>query len=196
MGYLFNNIFKFTLVIFLKIILFLFDISPDFTNTCLELLLEFLHLFLIKKVCWCFWLNVKINRAVIFVVERVVGLEDNSLGSIFPSHQVIFPILWLIIVMLQVLDLLIDLGRTAAFSAILIVGIWIIAFSEPKINVRLRVNGAIIWMGVSIYIRLVHDFIGSTGYSSSESWHELVINKWFALSLIIIWQIRSKLLRH
>jgi len=196
MGYLFNNIFKFTLVIFLKIILFLFDISPDFTNTCLELLLEFLHLFLIKKVCWCFWLNVKINRAVIFVVERVVGLEDNSLGSIFPSHQVIFPILWLIIVMLQVLDLLIDLGRTAAFSAILIVGIWIIAFSEPKINVRLRVNGTIIWMGVSIYIRLVHDFIGSTGYSCSESWHELVINKWFALSLIIIWQIRSKLLRH
>jgi len=196
MGYLFNNIFKFTLVIFLKIILFLFDISPDFTNTCLELLLKFLHLFLIKKVCWSFWLNVKINRAVIFVVERVVGLEDNSLGSIFPSHQVIFPILWLIIVMLQVLDLLIDLGRTAAFSAILIVGIWIIAFSEPKINVRLRVNGAIIWMGVSIYIRLVHDFIGSTGYSCSESWHELVINKWFALSLIIIWQIRSKLLRH
>jgi len=196
MGYFFNNIFKFTLVIFLKIILFLFDIGPDFTNTCLKLLLEFLHLFLIKKVCWSFWLNVKINRAVIFMVERVVGLEDNGLGSIFPSHQVIFPILWLIIVMLQVLDLLIDLGRTAAFGAILIVGIWVIAFSEPKINVRLRVNGAIIWMGVSIYIRLVHDFIGSTGYSCSESWHELIINKWFALSLIIIWQIRSKLLRH
>jgi len=192
MSHLFNNIFELTLVIFLKIILFLFDCCPDFSNTCLKLLLKLLHLILIEEVSWSFWLNIKIDRTVIFVVEGVVWLENNGLGSTLSSQHVIISKLWLIIIMLQFLDLLINHIRTATFcTSSLIVGTWMVAFSEPIENFcRLRVNGTIIRMRIIIHIRLIHNFVRSTCYPS-KSWYELFINKWLALL-----SIRSKLLGH
>jgi len=57
------------------------------------------------------------------VVEGVVGLEDYGLCSTFSSQQIITSELLIIKVVLQVLDLLINLSGTAAFGALLIVGI-------------------------------------------------------------------------
>ena len=57
------------------------------------------------------------------MVEGVVGLEDYGLCSTFSSQQIITSKLLIIKVVLQVLDLLINLSGTAAFGALLIVGI-------------------------------------------------------------------------